>query len=169
MAIVKVFVGLDYHDDFVQVCVMNLKGKVLLNRKLPNDWQAIAAAVKKTGHVAQAAIEACNGAAHVADELISRARWPLDLSHPGYVARMKGWPPPRSASCVAWRGIGNHWSTNGGASSCASAPCCESIVYVLPAARGRWPGTHGWRPWSCPRKPSAPGGDPSSRPPAEAL
>ena len=92
MAIVKVFVGLDYHDDFVQVCAMNLKGKILLNRKLPNHWQTIATTVRKTGRVAQAAIEACNGAAHLADELIHRAGWPLQLSHPSYVARLKQSP-----------------------------------------------------------------------------
>jgi transposase len=92
MAIVKVFVGLDYHDDFVQVCVMNGKGKILVNRKMSNDWQAIATAVKKTGRVARAAIEACNGAAHLADELIHRGGWPLELSHPGYVARLKQSP-----------------------------------------------------------------------------
>jgi transposase len=92
MAIVKVFVGLDYHQDFVQVCAMNLKGRILLNRKLPNEWQAIAAAVGKAGRVARAAIEACNGAAHLADELIHHAAWPLELSHPGYVARLKQSP-----------------------------------------------------------------------------
>jgi transposase len=92
MAIVKVFVGLDYHDAFVQVCVMNRKGKILVNRKMDNDWQTIAAAVKKKGRVALGAIEACNGAAHLADELIHRAGWPLQLSHPGYVARLKQSP-----------------------------------------------------------------------------
>lgn len=92
MAIVKIFVGLDYHDDFVQVCAMNLKGKIVLNRKVANQWQAIAATVRRTGRVTQAAIEACNGAAHLADELIHHAGWPLHLSHPGYVARMKQSP-----------------------------------------------------------------------------
>ena len=92
MAIVQVFVGLDYHSDFVQVCAMNRKGKILINRKLPNDWQAIATTVAKAGRVAAAAIEACNGAAHLADELIQNAHWPLELSHPGYVARMKQSP-----------------------------------------------------------------------------
>ncbi len=92
MASVSVFVGLDYHDDVVQVCAMNRKGKILLNRKLPNDRQAIVAAVRKVGRVVQAAIEACNGAADLADELIHGAGWPLQLSHPGYVARMKQSP-----------------------------------------------------------------------------
>jgi transposase len=92
MAIVRVFVGLDYHVDFVQVCVMNRKGKILRNRKAANDWQAIAAMVAEMGRVASAAIEACSGAAHLTDELIHNAHWPLQLSHPGYVARMKQSP-----------------------------------------------------------------------------
>ncbi|MBN2024536.1 MAG: hypothetical protein JW809_17285, partial [Pirellulales bacterium] len=33
-----------------------------------------------------------NGAAHLADELIHEAGWPLELSHPGYVARLKQSP-----------------------------------------------------------------------------
>jgi transposase len=92
MAIVKVYVGLDYHDCFVQVCVMNLKGKVLLNAKMANDWQAIAEAVRRKGYVALAAIEACSGAAHLADELIHHAGWRIELAHPGYVARLKQSP-----------------------------------------------------------------------------
>lgn len=92
MAIVKVFVGLDYHDKSVQVCVMNVKGKILVNRRVPNDWRAIGEALGKGRRVAQVAIEACNGASHLADELIHRAGWPVQLSHPGYVARLKQSP-----------------------------------------------------------------------------
>ena len=92
MAIVKVFMGLDYHGESIQVCVMNAKGKILVNRRVPNDWKAVAQALGKGRRVAQAAIEACNGAAHLADELIHRAGWPVELSHPGYVARLKQSP-----------------------------------------------------------------------------
>lgn len=92
MAIVKVFVGLDYHNESVQVCVMDFKGKILVNQRMPNDWRAIVEALGKGRRVAQAAIEACNGAAHLADELIHRAGWPVELSHPGYVARLKQSP-----------------------------------------------------------------------------
>jgi transposase len=38
------------------------------------------------------AIEACSGAANLADELIQFAKWPVHLAHPGYVARMKQSP-----------------------------------------------------------------------------
>jgi transposase len=92
MAIVKVFVGLDYHNESVQVCVLNLKGKILVNRRVPNDREAVVQTLGKRRRVAQAAIEACNGAAHLADELIHRAGWPVELSHPGYVARLKQSP-----------------------------------------------------------------------------
>jgi len=86
-----VFVGLDYHMSFVQVCVMDPDGKMLLNRKCANDWQAVVAAVHdRFGQQVrvQAAIESCCGAADLADELISHG-WTVQLAHPGYVARMK--------------------------------------------------------------------------------
>ena len=84
-----VFVGLDYHQDSVQVCVLNQAGRSLLNRSVANDPETIRRVVASCGHVASVAIEACSGAAHLADELILRADWPLHLAHPGYVARMK--------------------------------------------------------------------------------
>ncbi len=36
------FVGLDYHQDSVQVCVMDASGKILGNRSCGNDWRQIA-------------------------------------------------------------------------------------------------------------------------------
>jgi transposase len=44
------------------------------------------------GTVVRAAIESCSGAADLADELVMRAGWHVDLAHPGYVARMKQSP-----------------------------------------------------------------------------
>ena len=44
------------------------------------------------GQVVGAAIESWSGAADLADELAMRARWHVDLAHPGYVARMKQSP-----------------------------------------------------------------------------
>ena len=83
------FVGLDYHTDFVQVCVMNDEGQVLTNRDCDNDWQAIARCVPGGGGQVRAAIEACNGTASLADELVGHAQWSVDLAHAGYVARIK--------------------------------------------------------------------------------
>ena len=90
-----VFVGLDYHAESVQVCALGSDGKVLVNVSCPNDWRAVAAAVgNRCGRdvVVQAALEACCGAAHLAEELIRRCQWSVDLAHAGYVARMKQSP-----------------------------------------------------------------------------
>ena len=90
-----VFVGLDYHAESVQVCVLTGDGKMLANRSCRNDWRAVATAVReKCGPrtEVQAAIESCCGAADLADELIAQARWSVDLAHPGYVARIKQSP-----------------------------------------------------------------------------
>ena len=92
MTMVPVFVGLDYHESGVQVCVMNSSGEVILNRKCANDWQAVAKCVKQVGGAVYAAIEACCGAADLADQLIEGAGWSVDLAHPGYVARIKQSP-----------------------------------------------------------------------------
>jgi transposase len=92
MSKVPVFVGLDYHQSGVQVCVMNAEGQTLANRKCPDQWQAVAAVVAPWGRCVQAAVEACNGAANLADQLVEQAGWSVDLAHPGYVARIKQSP-----------------------------------------------------------------------------
>ena len=93
MSTVPCFVGLDYHQDAVQVCVLDAGGRQLLNRSCPNDWRAIADAVGAVGlPVRRAAVEACCGAADLAEELNARAGWHLDLAHPSYVERMKRSP-----------------------------------------------------------------------------
>lgn len=84
----RVFVGLDYHQDFVQVCVMDGAGKVVKNAKVDNDWRKIAAEVPRGVRV-EAAIEACCGATDLADELVEQADWGVSLAHAGFVARMK--------------------------------------------------------------------------------
>lgn len=91
----KAFVGLDYHAESVQVCLLAEDGKMLANHSCPNDWRAVAAAVRQKcgrGTRIHAAIESCCGAANLADELIAKARWSIDLAHPGYVARIKQSP-----------------------------------------------------------------------------
>jgi transposase len=93
MSTVTCFVGLDYHQDAVQVCVLDGAGRQRLNRACANDWRAIAAAVEPVGlPVSRAAVEACCGAADLAEELSANAGWHLDLAHPGYVAAMKRSP-----------------------------------------------------------------------------
>lgn len=92
MSSIPVFVGLDYHKESVHVCVLDAQGKQLANRKCANDWMKIERLVRRHGVPRRVAIEACTGAAHLADELISRADWPVRLAHPGYVSRLKQSP-----------------------------------------------------------------------------
>jgi transposase len=89
MGTLAVFAGLDYHDTEVQVCVLDGQGTQLINRAAANDWQAIARVVGRYGGSVQAAIESCSGAADLAEELVQKAGWSVDLAHPGFVARMK--------------------------------------------------------------------------------
>ena len=89
MDIVPVFVGLDYHDEGIEVDVMTVQGEILVSRHCPNSWQAVAATVPEHCRVVGAAIEACCGAADFAEELIQKAGWSGDLAHPGFVSRMK--------------------------------------------------------------------------------
>jgi transposase len=81
-------VGLDYHQDFVQICVLDEAGQIVKNTRVANDWRKVAAAVP-TGGAVQGALEACCGAADLADELVEQAGWSVSLAHPGFVARMK--------------------------------------------------------------------------------
>jgi transposase len=92
MSKVTVFVGLDYHKDKIQVCIMDPAGQVLANRACPNDALALVNLVVFFGDDVHGAIEACTGSANLADELIERHGWDLSLAHPGYVARMKQSP-----------------------------------------------------------------------------
>ncbi len=89
MRSIPVYVGLDYHQDSVQVCVLDRSGNVLRNGSYGNDALVIATVVENHGTEVHAAIESCTGAADLADELTLRSGWTIDLAHPGYVARMK--------------------------------------------------------------------------------
>jgi transposase len=91
MSSVTVFVGLDYHQAFVQVCVMNQAGAILGNRRCDNIASSIVEYVRAYGDHVIAAIEACCGAAALADELIA-AGWKVSLAHAGYVSKIKQSP-----------------------------------------------------------------------------
>lgn len=92
MGTLPVFVGLDYHERSIQVCVMNLQGELLVNRAVGNDWQDLARAVSPVGAVQKVGIEACCGAADLSQQLIDRLNWDVSLGHPAYVAKMKASP-----------------------------------------------------------------------------
>jgi transposase len=92
MSKVTVYVGLDYHKDSIQVCIMDNIGNILVNRSCPNCSEAVVALASRYGEDVRAAVEACSGAANLADELATRHGWIINLAHPGYVARMKQTP-----------------------------------------------------------------------------
>lgn len=94
LAWLRVFVGLDYHSSFVQVCVLDGQGKILLNQRCENDARKILRLVRsRVGQTPVfAAIEACCGAANLADELVRLGDWSVDQAHPGYVNRLKQSP-----------------------------------------------------------------------------
>jgi hypothetical protein len=89
---VPLFVGLDYSQHAVQVCVLDPHGKVLANARCPDDARRIDELVRRFGTVQGAALEACTGAADLAEELADRFAWPMHLGHPGFVSRMKQSP-----------------------------------------------------------------------------
>lgn len=91
----KVFVGLDYHSAFVQVCALDPTGKQLVNQRCENSAGQIAATIRARvpeSSAVFAAVEACCGAANLADELVARWGWSVDQAHPGYVNRLKQSP-----------------------------------------------------------------------------
>ena len=92
MAMLPVYVGLDYHEDTIRVCIMERDGKVCFNRNEPNDVSRVAAVIKVRGQPAGVVLEACCGAADFATKLIELTGWKVCLAHPGYVCRMKHGP-----------------------------------------------------------------------------
>jgi len=87
-----VFVGLDYHQNVIQVCVMDQFRKILANQSVDNDPEAVMRVVAPFGGNVHAAIEASTGVADFAEKLIHLSHWCVELAHPGYVARMKQTP-----------------------------------------------------------------------------
>ncbi len=87
-----VFAGLDYHQDSVQVCVLNQEGVMLVNRSVPNNAGLIHDILTRSGQPERVGIEACCGAADLAEKLLTRWNLPIQLAHPGYVNRMKQSP-----------------------------------------------------------------------------
>ena len=92
MSNVPIFVGLDYHQDSIQVCVLNQQGDVLLNRSAANSAAELERLVKPLGVVQRVGIEACCGAADLGEELVEKLGWNVALGHPAYIARMKSSP-----------------------------------------------------------------------------
>lgn len=84
-------VGLDYHSTSIQVCVLDWEGRVLGNRSLPNDAAMVVEYAEQAAGALSLrgfALEACCGAAHLAEQLRSLG-WKCDLAHAGLCSRMK--------------------------------------------------------------------------------
>ena len=91
MSSLPIFVGLDYHQDSVQACVLDADGNQLSNCSLPNDADAIFKHCESIGTIQSVAIEACCGAANLADELTDKG-WTMNLALQKGAA---GYPKPR--------------------------------------------------------------------------
>ena len=89
MATVRVFVGIDYHDQSLQVCVLDREGRILCNCECVNDAAQLNALVRRFGNEISAAIECCCGASNLADALTVHFQWMVTMGHAGYVRRMK--------------------------------------------------------------------------------
>lgn len=87
-----VLAGLDYPRDSVPVCVMDGDGRVLATRSGRSDGCAIREKVERHGGAVRAAIEACTGAASLAEQWVEQADWSVDQAHPGFVSPMKRGP-----------------------------------------------------------------------------
>lgn len=93
MSTLQVYVGLDYHQDSVQVCAVDAAGAVLVNRAAANDPDAVRRVVAPLGGVVGGVgIEACGGAAAFAQALADRTGWGVSLAHPAYVAKLRQAP-----------------------------------------------------------------------------
>jgi transposase len=92
MSSLLVWVGLDYHDESIRVCVLSEDGQELSNRDVANDPGAVRDLVSQFGWPIEIAIEACCGAADFAAELHRQTEWHVRMAHPGYVKRLKRGP-----------------------------------------------------------------------------
>jgi transposase len=95
MQSVAVYVGLDYHSESIQVCVMDENGQTLRNRRMANEVGDVVECVRNAGGrdevliVRGVAIEACCGAADFATALEAATEWTVKLAHAGAVRRLK--------------------------------------------------------------------------------
>jgi transposase len=92
MSTIPLFVGVDYHQDQLQICVMDQQAAVHLNSSHANDAPAVAKLLQGMGSVHSVAIEACCGAADFGQELAAAGSFRVELAHSGYVARLKQSP-----------------------------------------------------------------------------
>jgi transposase len=87
----QVYLGIDFHQRFSQLCVLDGAGRVLAQRRCDSSAGEIVGIVRAFGDRVEAAIESSCGAADLA-EALSAAGWSVHLAHPGYVARLRQSP-----------------------------------------------------------------------------
>ena len=88
--IVSLYVGLDYHESTIRVCVMDDQGDVLVNKNTSNNvWKVRELIGSCEGMVSEVGIEACCGAANFATDLIKATEWTVRMAHPSAVNRLK--------------------------------------------------------------------------------
>src|SRR5581483_7718215 len=92
MSNVTLFGGVDYHQDQLQVCLLDPSAKQIINRSIVNDVDAVAELLRRSGQVQAVAIEACCGAASFGEQLAAKGPWRVELAHAGYVAKLKQSP-----------------------------------------------------------------------------
>ncbi|MFW6039264.1 MAG: IS110 family transposase [bacterium] len=93
------FVGIDYHEGFVQLCVMDASGQRLHERRVANEVAAIVEAAG-SGQTVQAALETSTGAADLA-EALNELGWSVSLAHPLYVHKLRQSPDKTDLSDAA--------------------------------------------------------------------
>ncbi|MGL6194187.1 MAG: hypothetical protein ACRC2T_05130 [Thermoguttaceae bacterium] len=87
MTSLTIYVGIDYRQKEIQLCLMNQDGKILTNISLPNNPSTVDIVARKhKPNKIVAGIEACNGALNFLKKL-RELGWYIDQGHPGSVAR----------------------------------------------------------------------------------
>jgi transposase len=88
--IIPVYVGLDYHDESIRVCLVDEEGSVIANRSVPNRVSAVIDFVRVHGGLVRVgAIEACCGASDFVTRLIDATDWEIRMAHAGAVSQLK--------------------------------------------------------------------------------
>lgn len=85
MTSVTTFVGLDYHSDWIQVCILSADGRQLANRRVRNDVVSVVEFIETHGTPAVVALEACGGTATFATQLHEATSWDVRLADAGAV------------------------------------------------------------------------------------
>lgn len=89
---ISVCAGLDYHACWTQLCILSEDGTELCNKRVPSEPAAITQNIARHGTPRTVAIEACSGAATLAQQLIEGHGLDAKRTHPGYVKRMRHSP-----------------------------------------------------------------------------